>query len=149
MTDVHTSIDLFTGLEYATYALELLSSLYFVSSMAINGTGYVSITHLLKRLSTAESTKSVKAEEVAAALALVFTDSISPVQFGLLLWALHVQEGDSHPKVLTACAQVMREAAAQVDENALTDVVKRKGRPEGRYAGGLVCCPFVFAQKVF
>ena len=100
--------------------------------------GYVSISSLLKRLSTKESTKNVKAEEVAAALALVFTNSLSPVQFGLLLWALHVTEGDHHPKVLTACAQAMREAAAQVDEDALIDVVRRKGRPEGQYMGGLV-----------
>ena len=109
--------------------------------MAESVTGYVSITSLLRRLSTIESTKNVKAEEVAAALALIFTNSISPVQFGLLLWALHVQEGDHHPKVLTACAQVMREAASQVDENALIDVLKRKGRPEGNYKGGLVCFP--------
>ncbi|KAK3700434.1 anthranilate phosphoribosyltransferase [Vermiconidia calcicola] len=106
--------------------------------MLENGAPHVSISSLLKRLSTKESTKSVKAEEVAAALALVFTDSLSPVQFGLLLWALHVTEGDHHPKVLTACAQVMREAASQVDENALTDVVQRKGKPEGGYRG-LLC----------
>jgi anthranilate phosphoribosyltransferase len=99
---------------------------------------YVSISDLLKRLSTVESTRNVKAEEVAAALALVFTDALSPVQFGLLLWALHVSEGDHHPKVLTACAKVMREAAAQVDEVQLIDVIKRRGRPEGGYMGGLV-----------
>ena len=98
---------------------------------------YVSISSLLKRLSTPESTKTVKAEEVAAALALIFTDSLSPVHFALLLWALHTTEGDHHPKVLTACAQAMREAAAQVDETALIDVVKRRGRPEGKYYGGL------------
>lgn len=109
-----------------------------------NGGSYVSISSLLKRLSTKESTKSVKAEEVAAALALVFTDLLSPVQFGLLLWALHVTEGDHHPKVLTACAQVMRDAAAQVDENALIDVVRRKGKPEGSYQGLLVS----FAYRV-
>ena len=102
--------------------------------------GHVSISSLLKRLSTVEGTRSVKAEEVAAALALVFTDSLSPVHFALLLWALHVAEGDTHPKVLTACAQVMREAAAQVDENALVDVVRRVGKKEGQYRGGLVRC---------
>jgi anthranilate phosphoribosyltransferase len=100
--------------------------------------GKVSISDLLKRLSTVESTRNVKAEEVAAALALVFNNALSPVQFGLLLWALHVTEGDHHPKVLTACAKVMRDAAAQVDGPALIDVVKRKGRPEGAYYGGLV-----------
>ncbi len=116
--------------------------------MAENGSVYVSITPLLKRLATAESTRNVKAEEVAAALALIFTNSISPVQFGLLLWALHVHEGDHHPKVLTACAQVMREAAAQVDENALIEVVKRKARPVGNYHGGLVCVSSLLAEAL-
>lgn len=106
--------------------------------MAEQRVGKVSISALLKRLSTAESTKDVKAEEVAAALALIFTDSISPVQFGLLLWALHVHEGDTHPKVLTSCSQVMREAAAPVSAEALRDVVKRRARPEGAYTGLLV-----------
>lgn len=99
---------------------------------------YVSIGPLLKRLSTVESTKSVRAEEVAAALALVFNNSISPVQFALLLWALHTMEGDHHPKVLSACANVMREAAAQVDRTKLSEVVRRRGRREGSYEGGLV-----------
>lgn len=106
--------------------------------MAESHKGYVSISSLLKRLSTAKSTESVKGEEVAAALALVFTNSLSPVQFALLLWALHVTEGDSNPKVLAPCARAMREAAAQVDETALIDVVKRRARPEGGYMGGLV-----------
>lgn len=101
-------------------------------------TGYVSISALLKRLSTKDASQNVPAEEVAAAIALVFTNSLSPVQFALLLWALHVHEGDHHPKVLTACAKVMREAAAQVDEPALIDVVERQGRKEGGYMGGLV-----------
>lgn len=39
----------------------------------------------------------------------------------------------------------MREAAAQVDENALNDVVRRKGRPEGSYHGGLVW--YALAQR--
>ena len=106
--------------------------------MTENVQGYVSISSLLKRLSTKKSTESVKGEEVAAALALVFTNSLSPVQFALLLWALHVTEGDSHPKVLAPCAKAMREAAAQVDETALIDVVTRRARPEGDYSGGLV-----------
>lgn len=109
--------------------------------------GYVSISSLLKRLSTKESTRNVKAEEVAAALGLVFTDSLSPVQFALLLWALHVTEGDHHPKVLSACSQAMRAAAAQVDGSALEDVVRRRGRPEGDYAGGLVG-GFLFASLI-
>lgn len=97
---------------------------------------HVSITPLLKRLSTRTASEEVSADEVAAALALIFTDSISPVQFALLLWALHVHEGDRHPKVLTACAKVMREAASQVDGAALGQVVRRKAKAEGKYGGG-------------
>lgn len=100
--------------------------------------GYVSISPLLKRLAFMDAPKNVKAEEVAAAVSLIFTNSISPVQFSLLLWALHVTEGDTDSKVLSQCARAMRDAASQVDENALAEVVKRKGRTEGGYRGGLV-----------
>lgn len=100
--------------------------------------GYVSITPLLKRLSTLESARKVEAEEIAAAVALIFTDSVSPVQFALLLWALHTTGQDHSPEVLAACAASMRAAAAQVDVKALRDVVKVKGKGEGTYMGGLV-----------
>ena len=103
-----------------------------------NSSGYVSISPLLKRLSSMDAPKNVKAEEVAAAVSLIFTNSISPVQFSLLLWALHVTEGDTDSKVLSQCARAMRDAASQVDENALAEVVKRRGRVEGGYRGGLV-----------
>lgn len=116
--------------------------------MAQNASGTVSISPLLKRLATAESTKSVKAEEVSAALALVFTNSLSEVQFALLLWALHVHEGDTDAKVLSHCAKAMREAAAQVDETALIDVVKRRGRAEGAYGGGLVSWSCTFGRHI-
>lgn len=100
--------------------------------------GYVSISPLLKRLAFADAPKNVKAEEVAAAVSLIFTNSISPVQFSLLLWSLHVTEGDTDSKVLSQCARAMRDAASQVDENALTEIIKRKARSNGLYKGGLV-----------
>ena len=103
-----------------------------------SATGYVSISPLLKRLSSMDAPQNVKAEEVAAAVSLIFTNSISPVQFSLLLWALHVTEGDTDSKVLSQCARAMRDAASHVDENALGEVVKAKGRTEGGYKGGLV-----------
>lgn len=101
-------------------------------------TGYVSISPLLRRLSTLESAKRVSAEEVAAAVALIFTNSLSPVQFGVLLWALHTTNLDHQAEVLAACAASMREAAAQVDEPSLTKALKKRRRPEGAYLGGLV-----------
>ncbi|KAI7297752.1 hypothetical protein KC315_g18317 [Hortaea werneckii] len=102
-----------------------------------HGVGYVSITPLLKRLSTIESARQIKAEEIAAAVALIFTNSVSPVQFALLLWALHTTGQDYSPQVLAASASSMRDAAVHVDTDALIDVIKRKGKVEGAYRGGL------------
>ncbi|SMR44622.1 unnamed protein product [Zymoseptoria tritici ST99CH_3D1] len=104
-------------------------------SQTVNGT--VSVSDLLKRLSTLESAKKVSAEEIAAAVALIFTNSLSPVQFGVLLWALHTTNLDHSADVLAACASSMREAAAQVDATALHTVVDGRRRPEGTYGGGL------------
>jgi len=98
----------------------------------------VSIAPLLKRLSTLDSARQVSAHEIAAAVALVFTNSISPVHFALLLWALHTTGQDHSPEVLAACAASMRGAAAQVDTAALRQVVKQKAKAEGAYRGGLV-----------
>lgn len=100
--------------------------------------GYVSISALLKKLSTLESARKCSAEEVAAAVSLIFTNSLSPVQFGVLLWALHTTNLDHQADVLAACANSMRDAAAQVNEEALHDVIKRRRKPEGTYAGHLV-----------
>ena len=56
--------------------------------------------------------------QIAAAVALIFTNSLSPVQFGVLLWALHTTNLDHKAEVLAACALSMRGAAAQIDETA-------------------------------
>lgn len=103
-----------------------------------NGVGYVSITPLLKRLSTLENARKVEAEEIAAAVALIFTNSVSPIQFALLLWALHTTGQDYSPEVLAASATSMRDAAVHADKKALIDVIKRKSKAEGAYGGGLV-----------
>lgn len=99
---------------------------------------FVSITPLLKRLSTLEAARSVTAQEIAAAVALIFTNSISPVQFALLLWALHTTGMDHQADVLAACAASMREAGPQVDRQRLNAAVKAKDRASGEYRGGLV-----------
>ncbi|GAB7363884.1 hypothetical protein MBLNU230_g4447t1 [Neophaeotheca triangularis] len=98
---------------------------------------FVSITPLLKRLSTLEAARSVTAPEIAAAVALIFTNAISPVQFALLLWALHTTGMDHRADVLAACAASMRQAGAQVDRPALEAVVGEKNRASGQYGGGL------------
>lgn len=106
---------------------------------AHDNSGYVSITSLLKRLATLESARKVSAEEIAAAVSLIFTNSLSSVQFGVLLWALHTTNLDHSADVLAACASSMRDAAAQVDEEALLAVMKQRRKPEGTYQGNLVC----------
>lgn len=103
-----------------------------------DNTGYVSISSLLKKLATLESARKVSAEEIAAAVSLIFTDSLSPVQFGVLLWALHTTNLNHQAEVLAACATSMREAAAQVDESALQSVWEKRRKPEGTYDGGFV-----------
>lgn len=102
--------------------------------------GFVSISALLKRLSTLESARSVSSSEIAAAVALIFSNSLSPVQFGVLLWALHTTNLDHSAEVLAACASSMRANAAQVDATKLHSVVKRRRKGEGNYGGGLVSC---------
>ena len=110
--------------------------------------GFVSISPLLKRLSTRESAATVTSAEIAAAVALIFTNNLSPVQFSLLLWALHTMGLDHHAEVLAACAASMRLAAAQVDVHALTAAVKKANRAQGDYHGGLVrLIPHIYRKK--
>ncbi|GAB7348636.1 hypothetical protein MBLNU459_g7008t1 [Dothideomycetes sp. NU459] len=98
----------------------------------------VSISPLLLRLADPTTTLySITAAEVAAAVSHIFADSISPVQAGCLLYALHTTQLDRRPDVLAACASSMRHAAAQVDEQTLSQSVQARGRKEGRYNGGL------------
>jgi hypothetical protein len=98
----------------------------------------VSITPLLKRLWPAPAKENVTSAEIAAAISHIFTNSLSPVQTGALLTALHFTGLDRQPDVLSECAGAMRAAAAQVDRTALLEVVSRRGRKEGAYKGGLV-----------
>lgn len=99
----------------------------------------ISIAPLLARLADPTTTHySITATEVAGAISHIFADAISPVQTGCLLYALHTTQLDRRPDILAACANSMRYAAAQVDTEALKDVVTRRGRKEGTYHGGLV-----------
>ncbi|KAK5149399.1 hypothetical protein LTR04_007095 [Oleoguttula sp. CCFEE 6159] len=97
----------------------------------------VSITPLLKRLWPAHSSAVVSSSEIALAISHIFTNSLSPVQAGALLTALHFTARDTHADVIAACASAMRAAAAPMDSKTLRDVVRRKGRKEGGYRGGL------------
>jgi anthranilate phosphoribosyltransferase len=97
----------------------------------------VLITPLLKRLWPTPSKEEVTASEIAAAISLIFTNSLSPVQAGALLTALHFTGLDRHAEVLAACSASMRAAAAKIDLGSLQTVIEKRGRREGNYHGGL------------
>jgi hypothetical protein len=99
----------------------------------------VSITPLLKRLWPSPGDNKVTPDEIALAISRIFTDELSPVQTGALLTCLHFTGWDIRADVIAKCAQVMREAASQIDSDELARVIKQQGKPEGDYHGGLVC----------
>lgn len=101
--------------------------------------GKVLITPLLRRLWPNPKKENVTPAEIAEAISLIFTDSISAVQAGALLTALHFTGWDRDARVLALCAEAMRKAAAQIDHQKLRKVIKAKGKGEGNYKGGLVC----------
>lgn len=98
----------------------------------------VSITPLLKRLWHETSSTKPTADEIAAALSLIFTNSLSEVQTGALLTCLHFTDEDRQAEVLAKCSKAMRDFSTKIDFNALDQVLKKRGRPEGNYHGGLV-----------
>ncbi|KAF1982911.1 hypothetical protein K402DRAFT_466373 [Aulographum hederae CBS 113979] len=98
---------------------------------------FVSIGPLLKRLWPSPGESQVTASEIALALSHIFTNSLSPVQTGALLTALHFTGWDIRADVLAKCAEVMREAAAPVDKKAVREAIASKRRKEGKYRGGL------------
>lgn len=98
----------------------------------------VSITPLLKRLWPSPSKENVTASEIAGAISHIFTNSLTPVQTGALLTALHFTGFDRQPEVLSKCSLAMRNAAVQVDRTSLREVIRTRGRKEGQYRGGLV-----------
>ncbi|KAF2668011.1 anthranilate phosphoribosyltransferase [Microthyrium microscopicum] len=97
----------------------------------------VQITPLLKRLWPAPAQENVAALEIAAAISHIFTNSLTPVQTGALLTALHFTGLDRDPKVLAACASAMRSAAAPIDHSAIRTAIANRVPKQGTYAGGL------------
>ena len=98
----------------------------------------VYITPLLKRLWPTTSESNVTAGEIANAISHIFTNSLTPVQTGALLSALNFTGLDTKAEVLSKCSQAMRNASAQIDKKAIRDIIKKRGRKEGSYRGGLV-----------
>lgn len=101
--------------------------------------GKILINSLLKRLWPADTQPVVSADEIAEAIGHIFDDKLSPVQTGALLTCLNFTGRDRHADVIAKCADAMRKAASPIDFQELEEVVKRKGKAEGNYKGGLVC----------
>ncbi|KAH8731188.1 glycosyl transferase [Phaeosphaeriaceae sp. PMI808] len=100
-------------------------------------TAKTSITPLLKRLWHDSPTAKPDATEIAAALGLIFTNSLSEVQTGALLTCLHFTDQDRQAEVLAKCAQAMRDFSSPIDFVGLDQLLKSRGRREGGYKGGL------------
>lgn len=103
--------------------------------------GKTSITPLLKRLWHESPATKPTADEIAAALSLIFTNSLSEVQTGALLTCLHFTDRDRQADILAKCSKAMRDFATGIDVQGLEELVKKRGRKEGGYQGGLVRDP--------
>lgn len=102
----------------------------------------VDLKPLLAKLWPVPTGEVVSAEEIATAVSYFFTAQVSEAQTAALLICLHFTGLDRRADVIAACAKAMRAAAAKMpDPDALKEVVARRGRKEGAYNGGLVCCP--------
>ncbi|KAI0834388.1 anthranilate phosphoribosyltransferase [Hypoxylon sp. FL0890] len=95
------------------------------------------IRPLLQRLWPDPAKEKVTAKEIADALALIFTNQLSPVQTGSLLTALHFTGWDRRADVLAEASAAMRHHAASIDLTRLESVVAKRRKPEGKYNGGL------------
>ena len=98
---------------------------------------YVSIAPLLKQLTDASTSKDVRAEDIAAAIALLFDNLLSTEQCGCLLGALRLTGRDRKADLIAMTAARMRDAAFQVDQKGLRQTIAKRGRREGSYRGGL------------
>jgi anthranilate phosphoribosyltransferase len=110
-----------------------------MATVPSDGEAKTSITPLLKRLWHESPATKPTPDEIAAALALIFTNSLSDVQCGALLTCLHFTNQDRQADILAKCSQAMRDFSTPVDVQALEQLLKERGRKEGTYHGGLVC----------
>lgn len=112
-----------------------------MASAPLDEEAKTSITPLLKRLWHESPATKPTADEIAAALALIFTNSLSEVQTGALLTCLHFTDQDRQAEVLAKCSKAMRDFSTGMDVQKLEQLLNERGRTEGKYHGGLVCVP--------
>ncbi|KXJ91652.1 anthranilate phosphoribosyltransferase [Microdochium bolleyi] len=108
------------------------------SAMQLDQPTFVDIRPLLQRLWPDPEKSRVTATEIADALALIFTNQLSPVQTGSLLTALHFTGWDRRADVLAQASSAMRAASAYIDIPAVHKVLHQRAKAEGLYNGGLV-----------
>lgn len=101
----------------------------------------VDIRPLLQRLWPDPEQNRVTATEIAEALALIFTNQLSPVQTGSLLTALHFTGWDRRADVLAQASAAMRAHSAYIDIPIVQAVLQGRTKKEGLYNGGLVGFP--------
>ncbi|ORY62377.1 anthranilate phosphoribosyltransferase [Pseudomassariella vexata] len=107
------------------------------SILAQDQAALVDIRPLLQRLWPDPEKELVTSHEIAEAIGHIFTNSLSPVQTGSLLTALHFTGWDRRADVLAKSSAAMRQASAKIDIEGLKAVVAKRGRKEGGYEGGL------------
>ncbi|KAL9629300.1 MAG: hypothetical protein Q9164_006939, partial [Protoblastenia rupestris] len=95
---------------------------------------YTSVAVLLRMLL---GECQVEAEEIAAAVALIFENKLTNAQCALLLGLLAYTGQDRNPFVLAKTAKRMRRAAEEVDRKLLREIVHSKKQATGLYNGGL------------
>ena len=108
----------------------------FSRNLKMADTRFISITPLLNQLLD-PSKGAATSDEIAAALALVFDDQLSHTQCASLLTLLTITGRGFESDVVAKCAGQMRTAGVQVDRRLLKEVIRKRGRREGSYMGGL------------
>jgi anthranilate phosphoribosyltransferase len=116
-----------------------------MSSVPAEEDAKISITSLLKRLWHESPSTKPTADEIAGALSLIFTNSLSEVQTGALLTCLHFTDQDRQAEVLAKCSKAMRDFSTKIEVQELEKLLQERGRKEGNYHGGFVS--FLFLQR--
>lgn len=99
----------------------------------------LAIGNLLKTLRPIKvEAPEAQASDIAFAISNIFTNELSPVQAGLLLYTLSLTGLEQRPDVLARCATVMRNAAVPIEGAELKAALKKRDVKVGEYHGGLV-----------
>ena len=99
----------------------------------------ISISDLLKRLSSPTTHPNVSPSEISLAFSRIFENRLSSTQLAAFLTLLHSTGLDRSPTVIASCASAMRDAALPIDRPTLRSIVRKRKRTltQGTYRGGL------------